>query len=159
MSPENCGDSDAQPAWKWPDIWGDGQVWDELLEGHKEGGYARKVLKTGLSRDPGAPLFTHTCTQGPPKAVSPLLPGSQSTTCHLPAGSSDGCVLTAGTWASEASQHLVQDLGSGSAFPTLLTTCNWIQGQATRLGVKDTENTPPGGASRWRQPPAKLLSK
>lgn len=159
MSPENCGDSDAQPAWKWPDIWGDGQVWDELLEGHKEGGYARKVLKTGLSRGPGAPLFTHTCTQGPPKAVSPLPPGSQSTTCHLPAGSSDGCVLTAGTWASEASQHLVQDLGSGSAFPTLLTTCNWIQGQATRPGVKDTENTPPGGASRWRQPPAKLLSK
>lgn len=107
MSPENSGDSDAQPAWKWPDIWGDGQVWDELLAGHKEGGHARKVLRTGLSWAPGAPLFTHTCSRGPSRLRPLLLPAPRAppatslqvavTTASSPQGR--GPARLASTWS------------------------------------------------------------
>lgn len=107
VSPENSGDSDAQPAWKWTDIWGDGQVWDELLAGHKEGGHARKVLRTGLSRAPGAPLFTHTCSRGPSRLrplflLAPRAPPATSlqaavTTASSPQGR--GPARPASTWS------------------------------------------------------------
>lgn len=116
------------------------------------GSQRRRTCKEGAEDRPAPgprspPLHSHLLPR-PLKAASPLPPGAQSTTCHLPAGGSDGCILTPETWASEAGQHLVQDLGSGCTFPTLLTTCNWIQGQkGQRTQRTHPQEGPPNGGS------------
>lgn len=113
------------------------------LAGH-EGGHTRKVLRAGLS----CSLMTHPLHIHLSKTPSPAGPPASS--CAQPTECPAGSVtteLTTGTWASEASGHLVQDVGRGCAFPTLLPLCPWIQVRMEALGTEDMVDAPPSEPS------------